>query len=113
MQLSDFDLRQMDIDCLRSLPPEQRRVVAEKLLVDLKAARESAHPTPQHSSRPPSSRAPWQSGQAPADPEEAAEAHGKAPLKEDPQCAATAPQGEPKALGQVPQAVAPRKAGTG
>jgi transposase len=111
MQLSDFDLRQMDVDYLRSLPPEQLRVVAEKLLLDLKAARESANQTPHNSSRPPSSRAPWQSDHAPADPEEAAETHDEEPPLQG--SAATAPEGEPKAPGQVQkaQAAPSRKAG--
>ena len=61
MQLSDFDLRQIDVEDLRSLSPEQLRGVAEMiLLLDLKAARELANQTPQNSSRPPSSRAPWE-----------------------------------------------------
>ena len=112
MHLSDFDLRQIDVEYLRSLSPEQLRVVAEKLLLDLKAARELANQTPQNSSRPPSSRAPWEYGQAGADPEEtrAELLRDDIPPEDTPSAAA---EGEPKAAGEVQKAAAApvRKAG--
>ena len=58
MQLSGFDLCQIDVESLRSLSPEQLRVVAQKLPLDAEGGRELANQTPQNSSRPPSSRAP-------------------------------------------------------
>jgi transposase len=111
MHLSDFDLRQIDVEYLRSLSPEQLRVVAEKLLLDLKAARELASQTPQNSSRPPSSRAPWEHGEADAAPAEPDETLGEEALWEDSSSAAI--EGEPQAAGEVQQAEAApaRKAG--
>jgi len=111
MHLSDFDLRQIDVEYLRSLSPEQLRVVAEKLLLDLKAARELASQTPQNSSRPPSSRAPWEYGEADAAPEEPDETLGEEPWQEDASSAAI--EGEPKAADELQKAEAApvRKAG--
>lgn len=107
MHLSDFDLRQIDVEYLRSLSPEQLRVVAEKLLLDLKAARELASQTPQNSSRPPSSRAPWDYGQADAEGARAEVLEDDTPQED------TAAEGEPKAVGEVQKAEAApvRKAG--
>jgi hypothetical protein len=109
MHLSDFDLRQIDVEYLRALSPEQLRVVAEKLLLDLKAARELANQTPQNSSRPPSSRAPWEQDAAPE--EEPDETLSEEALREESSSAAI--EGEPKAAGEVHKAEAApvRKAG--
>ena len=64
MQLSDHDLRQLDRARLHELDGEQLRALSEKLLADLKEARERLNRTPSNSSRPPSSRAPWERGEA-------------------------------------------------
>lgn len=111
MHLTDFDLRQIDVEYLRSLSPEQLRGVAEKLLLDLKAARELARQTPQNSSRPPSSRAPWEYGAADAAPEESDETPSRGDPAEGSSSAAV--EGEPKATGDVRKAEAApgRKAG--
>jgi transposase len=112
MHLSDFDLRQIDVDYLRTLSPEQLRVVAEKLLLDLKAAREWVNQTPQNSSRPPSSRAPWEHGEADAAPEEELdETRSEEAPREDASSAAR--EGEPRTAGQAQkaEAVPVRKAG--
>jgi hypothetical protein len=102
----------MDPDYLRSLPEDKLRVVAEKLLLDLKEARESRNQTPQNSSRPPSSRDPWHA----AEPEEAEDPSPDEPelppaQSDKPVDQATA--GEPKREGeeQKTQAIAPRKPG--
>jgi transposase len=60
MHLSDHDLRQLDDDYLGTLTPEQARALLAKVLADLKAARERLAQNPSNSSRPPSSRAPWE-----------------------------------------------------
>ncbi len=59
-RLSDHDLRQLDRErlCMLGLSALQR--VAIRLLDDLKAARDRLRQTPENSSRPPSSRAPWE-----------------------------------------------------
>ena len=60
MHLSDHDLRQLDEAYLAGLTPEQARALLSKALADLKAARERLAQDPCNSSRPPSSRAPWE-----------------------------------------------------
>ena len=60
MHLSDHDLRQLDDAYLAGLTPEQARALLSKALADLKAARERLAQDPSNSSRPPSSRAPWE-----------------------------------------------------
>ena len=64
MHLSDHDLRQLDEAYLAKLTPEQARVLLSKVLEDLKAARERLGQNPSNSSRPPSTRAPWEQAQA-------------------------------------------------
>ncbi len=78
--LSDHDLRQFDDAYLETLTLEQARALLGRALVDLKTARERLGQNPSNSSRPPSSRAPWErcdgadevTAQTPADSESAA-----------------------------------------
>jgi len=63
MHLSDHDLRQMDEGWLEKLPEDKLRQVSGRMLQDLKEARDRLNQTPDNSSRPPSSRAPWEKGQ--------------------------------------------------
>ena len=63
MHLSDHDLRQMDEGWLEKLPEDKLRQVSTRILQDLKEARDRLNQTPDNSSRPPSSRAPWEKGQ--------------------------------------------------
>ena len=72
MHLSDHSLRQIDDAYLQSLEPEALRGLSLRLLADLKEARERLNQGPSNSSRPPSSRAPWERGE-PLTPVEAAE----------------------------------------
>ena len=60
MHLSDHSLCQIDDAYIRSLDPEALRVLLVKLLEDLKEARDRLNQGPENSSRPPSSRAPWE-----------------------------------------------------
>jgi transposase len=60
MHLSDHDLRQLDEAYLDGLTPQQARALLSKALADLKLARERLGQNPSNSSRPPSSRAPWE-----------------------------------------------------
>jgi transposase len=60
MHLSDHDLRQLDEAALAKLSPEQARGLLSKALEDLKVARERLAQNPRNSSRPPSTRAPWE-----------------------------------------------------
>jgi hypothetical protein len=64
MHLSDHDLRQMDEGWLEKLPEAKLRQVSARMLQDLKEARDRLNQTPDNSSRPPGSRAPWEKGQA-------------------------------------------------
>jgi transposase len=66
MRLSDHDLRQMDEGWLENLPEDRLRQVSTRILQDLKEARDRLNRTPDNSSRPPSSRAPWEKGQTKA-----------------------------------------------
>ena len=60
MHLSDHDLKQLDEDYLRGLPAEPLRLLSGKLLADLKEAHDRLNQNPSNSSRPPSTRAPWE-----------------------------------------------------
>jgi transposase len=60
MKLDRHDLQQLDEDALRRLPETALRTLSVTLLADLKEAYERLHQTPANSSRPPSSRAPWE-----------------------------------------------------
>jgi hypothetical protein len=72
VQLSRYDLSQLDEGYLAKLPEAQLRALSAKLLADLKAAHERLDQNPTNSSRPPSSRAAWESedrGDPPDKPE--------------------------------------------
>ena len=71
MHLSDHSLRQIDDAYLRSLDREALRGLSLRLLADLKEARERLNQGPTNSSRPPSSRAPWERGEPLTLPDEA------------------------------------------
>jgi transposase len=60
VKLSQHDLQQLDEDAVRRLPEERLRALSLTLLADLKEARERLAQNPSNSSRPPSSRAPWE-----------------------------------------------------
>lgn len=64
MKLSDHSLRQLDENYLHALETEALRELSVKLLSDLKEARERLNQGPENSSRPPSSREPWQKSEA-------------------------------------------------
>jgi len=66
MQLSEHDLKQLDEEKIRSLQAEKLQTLSLKLLADLKEARDRLNQGPDNSSRPPSSRAPWESTSADA-----------------------------------------------
>jgi len=67
MYLSDHDLRQLDDARLDALDATgDLRGLSGRLLSDLKEARDRLNQTPSNSSRPPSSRLPWERGEAPA-----------------------------------------------
>ncbi len=60
MKLKDHDLKQIDQEYLKGLPPEKLLEVSGKLLEDLKEARDRLNQTPENSSRPSGSFAPWE-----------------------------------------------------
>ena len=60
MRLTDHDLKQIDEEYLSSLSPEQLRRISEKLLEDLRDARDRLNQSPANSSRPSGSYAPWE-----------------------------------------------------
>ena len=96
MYLSDHDLRQLDEAALAKLTPEQARALLSKALEDLKRARERLAQNPTNSSRPPSTRAPWEQTQAQErEPEEASVASAQSAEEVKPE-AASASASEPK-----------------
>ena len=60
MHLSDHSLRQIDDVYVQSLDVDALRGLSLRLLADLKEARDRLNQGPENSSRPPSSRAPWE-----------------------------------------------------
>jgi hypothetical protein len=60
MHLDDHDLKQLDEGYLLSLSPVQLQTLSRKLLADLKEAHDRLNRNPSNSSRPPSTRAPWE-----------------------------------------------------
>jgi hypothetical protein len=70
MPLSDHSLRQIDAEYVRSWGADELRDLSLRLLADLKEARERLNQGPTNSSRPPSSRAPWEHGEVSPPPHE-------------------------------------------
>lgn len=60
MRLKDHDLKQFNREYFASLSPEQLLNLAENMLNDLRDARDRQNQTPQNSSRPSGSYAPWE-----------------------------------------------------
>ena len=60
MWLSDHDLKQIDEDYVRTLEADKLRGLCLKVLADLKETRDRLNQNPENSSRPPSTRAPWE-----------------------------------------------------
>ncbi len=60
MRLTDHDLKQINREYLASLSPEQLLRSSGKILDDLRDARDRLNRTPQNSSRPSGSYAPWE-----------------------------------------------------
>lgn len=76
--LSDHDLRQMSDDWVRSLTPAQRDELLARALAELRKSRDRLNQSPTNSSKPPSSRAPWD--MARGGYEAPSETHDKAPI---------------------------------
>ena len=70
MRLKDHDLKQLNREYFASLSPEQLLSLAEKLLDDLRDARDRQNQTPRNSSRPSGSYAPWEQAQFSDDQEQ-------------------------------------------
>jgi hypothetical protein len=103
MHLSDHDLRQLDEAALARLEPEQARALLIKALEDLKAARERLGQNPTNSSRPPSTRAPWEQAEAQGqEPEEASVASAQGADEVKPQ-AVSEPESEEKKPQSSPE----------
>src|SRR5210317_1809948 len=63
MRLKDHDLKQFNREYFASLSSEQLLNLAENMLNDLRDARDRQNQTPQNSSRPSGSYAPWEQAQ--------------------------------------------------
>jgi len=66
MYLNNHSLHQLDDAYLDSLESGELRGLSKRLLADLKEARERLNQNPNNSSRPPSSRTPWERAEAAA-----------------------------------------------
>jgi transposase len=64
MHLSDHSLNQLNEAYVQTLDAGALRGLSLRLLADLKEARERLRQNPTNSSRPPSSRAPWERSSA-------------------------------------------------
>ncbi|MBK8751801.1 MAG: hypothetical protein IPL99_09210 [Candidatus Competibacteraceae bacterium] len=64
MHLNRHSLQQIDAAYIQSLEPEALRRLSVQLLADLKEAWDRLNQGPENSSRPPSSRAPWERTEA-------------------------------------------------
>ncbi|MGP8329785.1 MAG: hypothetical protein ACT6FF_05660, partial [Methanosarcinaceae archaeon] len=62
MNLATASLRQIDEEYIDSLSLEKLRHLSKKILDDLKEARDRLNQTPENSSRPSGSFAPWEKG---------------------------------------------------
>ncbi len=85
MLLNNHSLGQIDERYIRSLSHEDLIKLSTKLLEDLKEARERLNQGPSNSSRPPSSQAPWASGEEEDEPssEETISAEDEAGIGEE------------------------------
>jgi transposase len=65
MRLSKHDLFQMDDEWLKKLPAELLLEVSKRLLQDVKELQDQLNKNPGNSSRPPSTKAPWEKAREP------------------------------------------------
>jgi hypothetical protein len=65
MRLSKHDLFQMDDEWLKKLPAELLLEVSKRLLHDVKALQDQLNKNPGNSSRPPSTKPPWEKARDP------------------------------------------------
>lgn len=89
MNLTDHDLKQIDGDYLSKLTAEQLLRLSEKVIDDLRVARDQLNQNTSNSSRPPSSEAPWeQAGKKEAGGKGSEEGKGEGDSKDEstPQC---------------------------
>jgi transposase len=67
MHLSKHDLFQMDDEWLKKLSAELLLEVSKRLLHDVKELQDRLNQNPANSSRPPSTKAPWEKAREPAE----------------------------------------------
>ena len=82
MQLTDHSLRQIDASYLERLDEAAVRLLAGKLLHDLKESRERLNQTSQNSSLPPSREDPWKKSPSEATPADAPPVQDEDPVDE-------------------------------
>ena len=96
MHLSDHSLSQLDETYVQALDEARLRGLSLRLLEDLKEARERLRQNPANSSRPPSSRAPWERPSAgDEEPSDDAEASLPAQDRDSPDAASASPEEPP------------------
>jgi transposase-like protein len=110
MQLSRHDLAQLDEAYLAGLAEGSLRALSVKLLADLKEAVERLDQNPGNSSRPPSSRAPWEAAAVGEERQETVGQSAEAsPVGDSPESAPPAPDEAPEV--QPPKDAEPRRPG--
>jgi hypothetical protein len=90
-QLKDHSLKQLNSQYLAKLTPEELLHLSTKLLHDLKEAREQLNQNSSNSSKPPSSKHPWETAPTVAKAEAEAEAEAEEPKPEASKPADTPP----------------------
>lgn len=97
MLLTPHDLKQMDEEWLQRLPPEMLLAVSKRLLADVKSLQDRLNQNPSNSSRPPSSRAPWDKAPASAQKQDTSPPDGPAAEPAAPTAPDTAAENGPPA----------------
>ena len=114
MHLSEHSLRQLDRAYQDALDEAALRGLSAKLLDDLKEARDRLNQGPENSSRPPSSRAPWDRQSGGRESEADAEADADAAEDDREPALAEAKPAEAKPAEAKPTQTSPaRKPGKG
>lgn len=109
MHLSDHSLSQLDEAYVQALDEGRLRGLSLRLLEDLKEARERLRQNPTNSSRPPSSRAPWERPRA-GDEEEIEEADAEVTPATADDASADAATTPPEDSPGTPETPAPARA---
>lgn len=111
MRLTDGDLKQINQEYITKLTVEQLRHLSEKMLEDLREARDRLNQSPQNSSRPSGSYAPWEQADFREAKKEEAEAKEAKEARKAEESKAGQSEEQTKPSGGPGKAKSKRKAG--